>query len=201
MIHRPIETETSELSQPLRLLSLVWAGCGTVTSHSWGRLNTCMWKALCLAIGAGMRFAPKDFAKFSRFRPGYWLNYESAYGVAVRASNDSAARSLEQWFGRPPYIADWMDPGGCGQAEYQHLISSRRDCRLFVGAFFQWNNERAKVTSFPDGAVFACSYRRVDRYTQEIVHRYRIPYADFRREMTARRTARKQCKERSDEQG
>lgn len=181
------------MSPAIQLLQQVWDHCQEATGHSWLKLNHAMADTLALAIRAGMRFDPDDFGVIARhYRPGYWLQTEKAYSLAVLYRNASAYHAFEAHWERKPFIVKGASihthtgDGPCGQGL----------ARLIVGAEFSWNGERVKVTSFHDGNdpyFVACSYRLEGEYQQckecrrqiaypesKLAKRYTITHADLR---------------------
>ncbi len=159
---------TESYSPAYQLIKLVWDKAQEVTPHSWYRLNRCLYKATHLAIDAGMRFDPEDFAALaSNFRMSYWggkddTGYgESFYRSAVLNGNRSAAISFERWTVREPYRVNKFE---YPSYNHHHTGSRHRDgrTRIAVGARFVWKGHSVIVTSFRDGYVVACSYENDD---------------------------------------
>ncbi len=179
-----------EQSPVLDLLDLVWNHGEQATSHSWGRVNTSMQRALSLAIGCGMKFAPDDFAQIQRrYRFHYWGGNDAGgfaegfYALAVAEGNVSACQAFEKWKGRAPFIADGVRPGR--SVQFAHRGGFREKQRLAVGSTFHWQGQEVKVTSFADDGsyVVACSYDDPDptkSYEKaKIDRRYRISRRDL----------------------
>ncbi len=186
-------------SPVLDLLDTVWNHGDRATSHSWARINTSLRQALCLAIGAGIKFQPDDFEQIQkRYRFHYWGGNdrggfaEQFYGLAIAEGNLSAARAFETWKGRPPFICDSVY-GGAG-ARFAHRGGHFRERgRLSVGSTFTWQGQDVTVTSFCDLGTYliACSYKPAaggHLYRSQIEKRFTITRADLRR-------ARRQRKE------
>lgn len=159
-------------SKAMRFLQATWDMAHP--KKSWRTLNSMMHQALRMAINAGTDFGEADFLEFhARFRFGYWIGadgVEIMYGLAIEAGNRSAWRAIEYYLGRQPFIVK--------RARYGHLHVMPRVC---VGAEFDWEGERVKVTSFDDTnrALIACSYKP-HRVAQKILHRYVITHAEIR---------------------
>lgn len=190
----------TQQSAPIQLLQHVWNNMQKATSHSWLKVNHALSEALSLAVRSGMSFHEDDFRRIFRnasdggFRAGYWIGADTEwfYRLAVLYRNASAWKTYEKWAERTPFI--WKaaslsvntGDGPCGQGL----------ARLVVGAEFQWERERVKVTSFRDGAepyVVACSYQRDGKakscksckhtisWPQDVLnHRYKITHKDLR---------------------
>lgn len=193
-------------SPAIQLLELVWRHNCAVVPHAWERVNHSMCRALELAIGAGLRFAPGDFGTIDdRYKPGFWYGEqggEQFYRLAVVVGNVSAAQAWESRHGRRPLLADDVEPppwatlGG-----YIHLAGRRVRERLFVGAEFNYRGQRATVTSFRvDGKVVACTYR--DARHSKVARRFTVGWEEIiadrhdrqaRRELYEQLTSHKQA--------
>jgi len=126
----------ADISGPERLVQAVR---GPSRRRSWRFLNSALHHAMRIAIELHMEFYPDDYERIYSSQDGhFWLHTEGHYTRAVTESNLSAARSIEQWRGREPFI--WHGK------------------RLYVGAQFEWEGMTAKVTSFNDaeGYLVAC---------------------------------------------
>ena len=177
-------------TSPVRqLLATVWNHSLKGTGHSWERLNHSMYAAMKLAINAGMRFEPGDFAAaMNEFRASYWFGEtggEALYSLAVQTGNLSAAQDFETWQGRPPFIADDVDPG-CNRS-FAHVTGSRKRGRLAVGFSFPWQGHNVAVTSFSsDGRYLtACAYAKGDR--RKVTRRFKITIAGIRADRRLRK--------------
>jgi len=122
---------------------------------SWDRFNHALNDAVCLAINAGLEFAPDDFRTLAEkcrlhrwsFGDGNHLG-EAFYSLAAARNHVGACRSLEKMMGRKPFFL--------------------QDNRIYVGLKFSvWHlvdgkpaQLSLKVTSFSDdhSAFHACSY-------------------------------------------
>jgi hypothetical protein len=166
-----------------RLIQLVWDHNREATGFSWTRLNGSMYRAVMLAIDAGMRFAVSDFAGiYEELRGHYWFGTdndhsqgEAFYSAAVKVDNLSACQSFEAWKKRPPFICEGR--------------------RLHDGARFEWKGHRVRVTSFaPDGqSLTACKYKSYvvqPGYLREKVEkRFKVTIEDLRASERAREKA------------
>lgn len=113
-----------------------------VARHSehdaWVHINPARSSALFLAISARIPFLDGEFGRIvNDFNGQYWLgeDREAYYASACRNGNVSAAKSIERWFGRGPFIVD-------GE-------------RVYVGAHFQWENVTHRCTSIERDLVRA----------------------------------------------
>lgn len=120
---------------------------------SWPKVNSSLRAALNLAIESGMKFARADVAYIHDvFKGDYWFgDGEWILEAACVTGNTSATVSFAAWKRRSPFL--WHGDIG------SDLPKRVRLPRLFVGARFYLDEERFKVTSFPDGkTLIACSY-------------------------------------------
>jgi len=130
-----------------------------------------------------------DFAAaMNEFRAGYWFGEtggEALYSLAVQTGNLSAAQDFEAWQGRPPFIADDVDPG-CNRS-FAHVTGRRRRGRLAVGFSFPWQGHNVTVTSFSsDGRYLtACAYAKGDR--RKVTRRFKITIAGIRADRRLRK--------------
>jgi len=170
-------------SPAIQLLELVWQHNCAVVPHTWERVNHSMGRALELAIGAGLRFAPGDFDTIAdRYRPDRWYGEqggEQFYRLAVIVANVSAAMAWEASRQRRPLLADDVEsPYAWSAVGYCHTPGRRVRERLFVGAEFAYQGHRATVTSFRvDGKVVACTYR--DARHSKVARRYVVGWEDI----------------------
>ncbi|RTL06417.1 hypothetical protein EKK58_05550 [Candidatus Dependentiae bacterium] len=144
-VHRAGAPPTS--SAAMVFLQHLWDNSQKATGHSWTRLNTAMYRAVTLAIEAGLFFDIDDFDLiYKEFRGGYWFgeqNGEGWYGTAIEYSNESACLALEKMFGRKPIVFDGR--------------------RIAVGTQIWWPEREVPggaVTSFKDDkeSVIVCTY-------------------------------------------
>ena len=148
------EKEIMSQSKGLQLLSLIWENAQTATGHSWLKLNHALGETLSLAIRAGFKFDLGDWKAMERFRPGYWRYIENNYRDAVVYRNASAYQAIEEHLGRKPFIVKGASidlhtgDGPCGEGL----------ARLIIGAQFDWDGRRVKVTSIENAHVVACAY-------------------------------------------
>lgn len=178
------------------LLRYVWRHESKAGGGSWRRTNNSMQQALSLAITAGFRFHPGDFARFAKeFGSSHWIgDGEQCYARAVGAEsgdhggNPSAVKSFEAWKGRKPFlVAPSASPRFGGRKGLPSPV------RLFVGRRFDWHDGLktrvpVKVTSFVDHPkgdkppyVVACSYkaREPDGYADKIDRTFKITHDDI----------------------
>lgn len=134
-------------SAAMAFLQHLWDNSQQATGHSWTRINSAMYKAVTLAIEAGLFFDVDDFGRiYKEFRGGYWFHEqpgEGWYGTAIEYGNESACLAIEQMHHRKPIIFDGR--------------------RIAVGTQIWWPERGVPggaVTSFKDdkGAVIVCTY-------------------------------------------
>lgn len=115
-------------------------------------LNAAMYQSLTHAIQYGMDFKLTDMQYIAKnFRWGYWIGdgenlYSTACGCERGCKNMSAAKALEQYWGRPAWL--WAE-------------ATKTPERLHVGSHFTWQGHYVKVTSFNDAdkSLIACTYK------------------------------------------
>ena len=156
-------------SPVIQFLRLAWRSANEENGRSYEQLNRTMQRALYLAAEGGFRFGIDDCKIISEdFRPGYWLgesHYEGVYASAINTRNPSAWLAIEHYLKRTPIIAYTLDDG---------------KARLYVGSRLMWRGEIAKVTSWRDGYVVACTYGELeeDGYTRKLKHQFKITRQD-----------------------
>lgn len=124
-------------SPAVRLIRIVHDHAGTSGNKSGENLaNTCMQKALDLAIEARMEFGPDDVKTIAAMYDG--IATEWRYAGFVQSGNLSACKSWEKFDGLTPWI--W-------QGE-----------RLYSGARLPWAGRDCKVTTFGHDKLVVCSY-------------------------------------------
>lgn len=134
-----------------------------------------MGKALTACFHLGLRFEKNDIEVFARSLGGNEAfgagGGEGYYTDAIEIGNDSACRSFEAFFNRPPFIYNGK--------------------RLHIGSHVRWENQWVTITSFSGhgdtAVVVACSYtytrsvylgdRRCER---KIDRRFRLTLNDVR---------------------
>lgn len=130
----------------LRLLSTVWKG---QRCESWDGVNHSMADALRLAIGANLRFHPKDFEIMNgTMRSGYWIGengYEWFYALAISVGNKSFIEAFEYCYQRKPFFANKVRP--VGSQGYTHLTSTRARERLGIGSEIEGYGEVTSITN------------------------------------------------------
>ncbi len=124
-------------ASPVRTyMQALWDNCFRASSHSWLKLNHCLYSALSAAVEAGMRFTETDIAEInSAMRGSYWLHTEMLYTLAVKKGNTSAAISIERYLERRAWI--WSGK------------------RLTVGDETRWG----EITSIQPDHFIACTYK------------------------------------------
>jgi len=144
-----------------------------------------------------MRFDLGDMRDlYARYDGGWWGVWpgpcERDYARAVAGGNLSAARSFEEWQGRPPFIVDGATPP-CSMSGGAHFSSTRVRGRVAEGYRFPWDGRTVTVTSFAsDGeSLTACSYHPSTdgEYRRRIHRRYGITRADIIADRKARKAA------------
>lgn len=169
-------------STVIRTLDLVWDAVHRSNTWSWLRLNSCMHKALKLAIISGMKFEAGDLGYISQeFRWGWWCgDGEHYYTLAVAENNMSAIHALKTHWGRKPFITDNVHPAGA---------QPRQRGRLACATQFYWNGEMVTVTSFNEheGIVIACTYKPYEldergycTGPRKVAHIYKISHKELK---------------------
>lgn len=169
-----------------KFLLLVWKNANKEIGHSWERLNHAMSEALTLAVGSGFVVEVEDLrAVYEKFRGGYWLRggLEGVYRTAVIVGNLRAARAIEEYLGRPPFIVDGVELPRCFESEkYVHRVAYRKRERVVVGAEFDWKGHRVAVTSIKKDYFVACSYDG-----GKVEKRFRIGVSEIRSDRAERK--------------
>lgn len=136
---------------------------------------------LKVLIQSGVKFDLADGQLISRF-----------YSEAVIAKNASAYKAIEAHLGRKPFISK--------PSAIRHYREIRNPPRLIIGAWFTWEGEPVKVTSFDDkaGTITACSYTNLRLATKQIKRRLILTPADLK-EGERKHTEHVQLKSRVDQ--
>lgn len=136
-------------SPPLAMLELAWKFSLEKTGHSWTRLNAGLRSIVRHMIEIGMPFDLGDFAWIrEHYSSGHWTDFEGWYSSAVQVRNNSACLSIEQKFGRKPFILNGqrlaVGVEVCGICDKSKMRSE--EWRQLEWAILP----RVKVTSFSD---------------------------------------------------
>ncbi len=154
-----------------------------------------------LVIKSGFAFEKTDLIDIrkycnedSYYPPWYGVD-EGHYSVAVRCGNLTFAYAYEKLYGRIPFIGIGLDYDDCWPRYSKHNSPPTMG-RLVERVRFQWQGERASVTSFNDEkkSLVACAYgpNTEEGYaSSKIKKRFTITAKDFQAEMSKRRKEEK----------
>lgn len=184
-------------SPPVRFVRMLYrhgmrqgSGC-----HSWQKLNTALYGALCLAIESRMKFARKDFDTIYQKCAGeYWFGTNAdgkgmgarLYTTACLADNLSACLAYEHWTGRGPYF--WAGKrlyvGGdtyghdCGFPwdGYQHVLVSTIRSDILIATISEYDID----TSPPNQWCEKCGrHLPVESGSRKPKRIWKIPHETF----------------------
>ena len=165
---KPAKKRAPGKSPALKLFEMLH---GDSKTKSWRTLNEVLSTTMRLAIDAGLRFGPKDFAKiYEDYGGSYWLGEgEYYYQKAIEIRNTSACQAFEAWKDRPAFIFNGK--------------------RMHLGSSFPWDGRTVKVTSFGSDHrghfLGCCSYRKEkvegSEYKRDVVDkRYKVSLAELK---------------------
>ena len=151
-----------------------------------------------LLIKSGFAFEKTDLVDIRKYcsedsyNPTWYGVDEGHYSVAVRCGNLTFAYAYEKLYGRIPFIGIGLDYYDCWPRYSKHNSPPTMG-RLVRSVRFQWQGERASVTSFNDEkkSLVACAYANTKEgyASSKIKKRFTITAKDFQTEMTKRRKA------------
>lgn len=146
-------------SPAIAFLRHAWRKMPRPPQGSWDRINGVMRQTYSLAISGLMEWKVGDLHVVQEFSPGYWLDWEQMYALAVCERHDGYCKVYEHHKERLPLLADNVESRRWNDTlSHAANFSGKRE-RLFVGATFDFRDARPTVTSFRnDGKVVACTY-------------------------------------------
>ena len=150
-----------------------------------------------LVIKSGFAFEKTDlidirkYCNESGYNPSWHGVDEGHYSVAVRCGNLTFAYAFEKLYGRTPFIGLGLDYYDCWPRYSKHNSPPTMG-RLVRSVRFQWQGERASVTSFNDEkkSLVACAYgpnTKEGYESSKVKKRFTITAKDFQAEMSKRR--------------
>lgn len=199
--------ETTEVSE---FVDLAWKNLGEAVPLSKDRISRTMNTVVKVAVELGFKFTDGDL-RFILKRRASDIDVEYIYGLAITTGNISAAKAVEDYIGRTPFMFDDVEPPHYGYGSLNVLRGRRKRGRLALSYWFTWKDERVRVTSFRGSYLIACSYKSqelvdaesderirrtpgkevVDRaaywQTAKIRHRYKLTPLDLTLESRARK--------------
>lgn len=117
---------------------------------------------ILLTVMMGFKFTTSTFRHlYDIYNGRLYLDIETFYTCAVTVKNISAARTVEDYLKRKPFIFVDVEPGFNYFSTGTHGPVRKRG-RVALGYKFVWNNERVTVTSFSEDGTYlvACSYKK-----------------------------------------
>ena len=151
----------------LRLIKTVW---DNQKCESWDGVNHSMADAVVLAIGAMLKFSPKDFEIITgTMRSGYWSNWEYWYALAISIGNRSYIEAFEKFNERKPFFANQVLP--VASRGFTHMTGRRARERLAVGSEVEGYGEVTSMTNERVVITMRGEARKIHQFTHDDLRR------------------------------